>query len=335
MTMDLDTFLVALYTTVDDLYRQHFSQLKPRRRGKRPELSDSEVLTLAICAQWHGTSERAFLRFAHQYWRAYFPRLLSQSACNRRCRDLAGVLTRLSGMVAQELGAYAAAYQVLDTRPVVLMRRCRGERRRLFGYHASVGKGGSDRDWYYGCKLLLSLTPAGSVTGFLLAPANAEDLWIAEAFLCWRREPAGWPLDPQDLPRRRNGQEYVGPTGPLWPRFGVGGVSPSPYLADDGFFGSWWQRHWRQDYRAVVLTAGNYTGATAPAIRRQHHRRRQIVETINGRLEGTFNLNFPRARTPWGLLTRVAAKVCALNLGIWLNRQFGRPGLAFATLLTC
>ena len=45
MTVDLDTFLVALYTIVDDLYQEHFAPLKPRRPGKRPELSDSEVVT--------------------------------------------------------------------------------------------------------------------------------------------------------------------------------------------------------------------------------------------------------------------------------------------------
>jgi hypothetical protein len=205
MTIDLDTFLVALYTIVDDLYQQHFAQFKPHSPGQHPQMSDSEVLTLALCAQWHGTSERAFLRFASQYWRAYFPRLLSQSATNRRCRDLAGVLSSLSGMVAQELEAYAAPYQVLDTLPVRLVRPCRGQRRRLFGNEASVGKGGSDRTWYYGCKLLLSLTPQGVITGFLMAPAKAEDLWLVEAFFCWRTNPQGWPLDPDDLPRRHNG----------------------------------------------------------------------------------------------------------------------------------
>ena len=62
--MTLDTFLTALYCIVDDLYQQHYAPHKPKRRGKRPELSDSEVLTLIICAQWHGTSHRAFIRYA-------------------------------------------------------------------------------------------------------------------------------------------------------------------------------------------------------------------------------------------------------------------------------
>jgi hypothetical protein len=66
----------------------------------------------------------------------------------------------------------------------------------------------------------------------------------------------------------------------------------------------------------------------------QQARWRQVVETVNDQLTAVFGLSFPRARSPWGLLTRVAAKVAALNLGIWLNRCFGRPDLALATLFS-
>ena len=66
--------------------------------------------------------------------------------------------------------------------------------------------------------------------------------------------------------------------------------------------------------------------------RRLHGRGRQIVETINGHLTRSFGLHFPGARTPHGLLTRIAAKLAAVNLGLWLNHLFGRPPLALATL---
>ena len=172
MTLDLDTFLTALYTTVDDLYSEHYAHRKPQRPGRRPELSDSEVLTLAVCAQWFGTSERAFIRHASEHWRSYFPRLLNQSSYNRRIRDMTGVLADLVGVVASEMRAYAAPYQAIDTVPVPLMRRCRGKRQRLFGDEAAVGRGGSDRDWYYGCKLMVSVTPEGISTGFPARPGQ-------------------------------------------------------------------------------------------------------------------------------------------------------------------
>jgi hypothetical protein len=140
MTLDLDTFLVALYTFTDDLYRQYGAPHKPSRPGPSPQLSDSEVLTLAICAQWYHGSERAFLRYAVRHWRPYFPHLLSQSAFNRRVRDLVGVLLHLVPEVAKALGAYAGAYQVFDTIPVPLLRRCRGQHHRLFADEAAIGR---------------------------------------------------------------------------------------------------------------------------------------------------------------------------------------------------
>ncbi len=334
MTLSLDTFLVALYTTVDDLYQKHYAGTKPRRPGRRPELSDSEVLTLAICAQWFGTSERAFIRHASEHWRSYFPKLVSQSTYNRRLRDMTGVLADLVGVMAQELKAYRGQYQAVDTVPVPLMRRCRGRRHRLFGDEAAIGRGGSDRDWYYGSKLLVSVTPEGVSTGFLLGPASTEDRWMAESFFCWRIDQTDTPYGLQDLPSiyRRNGERYVGPTGPVRPRCGVGSASAVPYVADNGFFGAWWQTHWRQKYGVVVLTPKNYQGYGSRSARREHSAWKQVVETVNGHLEKVFSLHFCGARSSWGLVNRVAAKLVALNIGIWINRLFGRPDLALATI---
>ena len=53
-------------------------------------LSESEVLTLAILAQWSRfRSEMDFWRFAHSNLRPYFPILCTQSQLNRRIRALA------------------------------------------------------------------------------------------------------------------------------------------------------------------------------------------------------------------------------------------------------
>ena len=93
MELDLDTFLTTMYCIADDLYRAEFAAQQPLRPGPAPKLSNSEVITLALLAQWQrNRSERAFLRYAHNHWRSYFPNLLSQSAFNRRMRDLAGVI---------------------------------------------------------------------------------------------------------------------------------------------------------------------------------------------------------------------------------------------------
>jgi hypothetical protein len=89
--MDLDSFLISLYVHIDDWWRANRRQEGPRHRGPgRPALlSDSEVLTLAILAQWpRFRSERDFWRFASLHLRPYFPNLCSQSQLNRHIRAL-------------------------------------------------------------------------------------------------------------------------------------------------------------------------------------------------------------------------------------------------------
>jgi hypothetical protein len=335
---DPATLLVALYCVVDDLYREHFASRKPVRPGRRPELSDSEVLTIALLAQWRqDRSERAFLAYARRHLRSYFPRLLHQSAFNRRARDLMGVLCALGPAIKQRaivaLGLPPSTYEVLDGVPVPLMRRCRGTRHRLFRDEAAIGRGGSDKEWYYGLKMLAAVDNHGFLGGFLAGPANTEERWLAEAFFRWRLDPTLPAPTADDLapvlgPTHRAGGQRQGPTGPLGPRPGVGVPSSAPAIGDLNYAGETWNRHWRQDYGAGVLTETAFGGPDCPAHRhatRRLHSLRQTVETAFAQLVGRFGLKFPRACTLWGLYTRLAAKVAAHNLSLYLNHLFGRP----------
>jgi hypothetical protein len=326
MELDLDTFLTAVYCVVDDLYRAEFAPAKPWRPGHRAELSDSEVLTLMALAQWQpARAERRFVAYAGRHWRGYFPRLLSQSAFNRRARDLAGVLCALGPRVAARVAALAGAPadQALDGVPVPLMRRCRGQRHRLFADEAGIGRGGSDKDWYYGVELIAAVGQHGAVTGFVLIPASTEERWGAEALLRWRAAPTATAPTAAELApvlgpaHRRRGQRR-GPTGPIAPRLGVGAPTDAPYLTDRGLRGAAWQRHWRDQHGATVLAGAS----------RWLRSRRQVVESAFNALTDRLGLQFPRARSHWGLLARVGAKVAAYNLALLVNHLFDRPTFA-------
>src|SRR5829696_2549441 len=69
--MDLDSFLVSLYVLVDDWWQEHHPSSACKRKPGRPALlSDPEVITLAILAQWpRFRSERDFWRFASAHLR--------------------------------------------------------------------------------------------------------------------------------------------------------------------------------------------------------------------------------------------------------------------------
>lgn len=329
MDTDLDTFLAAVYTQVDTFYQTQIRPLLPPHRGPAPRLSDSEVLTLAIIGHWRGSSERGLLRWAGATLRPWFPVQLSQSACNRRVRHLGPVLTRLLGWLADQLGVARSPYQLVDTVPVPLARPCRGTRHRLFGSEAGIGYGGSDRAWYYGCKLLLLLSAEGVVTGFVLAPASTQDRWPLEAALSWRQTPPVAPRAASLLPpSHARGGGRAGPTGPCYWPGSVGHAGAGPLLADTGFAGAAWQPWWAAALGQVVITPRDVDRSA----RRALHRWRQMIETVNSVLAEGLHLAFPRARTLWGLVWRVTAKCVAVNLGIALNRWLGRPDLAITTL---
>ncbi len=333
MDPDFDTFLTAVYTEIDTLLQAEL--VLPPHPGRPPQMRDSEVLTLLVIGQWRGSSERALLRWAQAQLQDAFPVLLSQSAFNRRARRLGPVVTRLLILLADLLTPEPAPYEVVDTMGVPLAQRCRGKRHRCFGDEAGLGVGGSDHTFFYGCSLLLAVTPAGVITGFVVGPAGTQDRWLFDAFVGWRADPTTplWTVEDlaqADSRNRSRHRRQTGATGPRWWPESVGHAQSGVYLTDDGFKGQGWHRHWRDDDQAEVISS---TDAKPAA--QAHHRRRQIVETINAALTEVFHLPFPRAKSMWGVVSRIATKCLALNLGIWANRLFGRDALAFETLVSC
>ena len=128
--MELDSFFVSLYVLVDDWLRERHRSAQVRL-GRRTLLSESEVLTLAILAQWpRFRSERDFWRFADAHLRVYFPNLLSQ--LNRRIRALEPELRRLQRCMVKTLTEGSEVYHVLDTTLIPAVVRVRACRKGLF-----------------------------------------------------------------------------------------------------------------------------------------------------------------------------------------------------------
>src|SRR6516164_5524610 len=83
--VDVDPFLTTLYVLVDDFCTL---SLPPEPHpGPQAALSRSEVVTLALFAQWQGVgSERGFYRDAQCHLRHAFPALPTREPYNRQVR---------------------------------------------------------------------------------------------------------------------------------------------------------------------------------------------------------------------------------------------------------
>jgi hypothetical protein len=150
--MDLDSFLVSLYVLVEDWWQErHPSSARKKKPGRPVLLTDPEVITLAILAQWpRFRSERDFWRFASAHLRAYFPNLCTQGQFNRRVRALELELRALQRTLAGRIAEPSAVYRVLDTTLVPAVVRVRASRKGLFCGQASFGRSASKTEWAYG-----------------------------------------------------------------------------------------------------------------------------------------------------------------------------------------
>jgi hypothetical protein len=295
--MDLDSFLVAVYVMVDEWWQDQEAPVA-RRPGRPTVLSESEVLTLALVAQWpRWRSERDFWRFAHAHLRPYFPALGSQSQFNRRVRAAEPALRALHAALAALLEGPHAPYHVLDTTLIPAVVRVRACRHGLFAGQASFGRCVSKTEWVYGFKVALSVTPAGIITVFGLAPAACDERPLGNALIA---------ADGHDA-----------------------------YLADKGYACLAWEQHWQQTYGALVAATPITTARRAwpEAACRWAAGHRQVVEQVIAQLKDLFALERHRSKTLGGLLARLAAKVVAFTAGEWLNAALGRPLRHLADLL--
>jgi len=183
--MDLDSFLVSLYVLVDDWWQEHHpSSVRKKKPGRPALLTDPEVITLAILAQWpRFRSERDFWRFADAHLHPYFPKLCTQGQFNRRVRALDLELRALQRSVSGQIAEPSAVYRVLDTTLVPAIVRVRASRKGLFAGQATFGRSASKTEWVYGFKVALVVDPKGVVSAFGLAPASSEERPIGEALI--------------------------------------------------------------------------------------------------------------------------------------------------------
>jgi Transposase DDE domain len=182
--MDLDSFLVSLYVLVDDWWQEHHPSRVRKKPGRPALLSDPEVITLAILAQWpRFRSERDFWRFASAHLRPYFPNLCTQGQFNRRVRGVERELRALQRDFAEETAEPSAVYRVLDTTLVPAVLRVRASRKGLFAGQATFGRSASKTEWVYGLKVALVVDQKGVVSAFGLAPAASDERPIGEALI--------------------------------------------------------------------------------------------------------------------------------------------------------
>src|ERR687886_2929143 len=141
---------------------------------------------------------------------------------------------------ARTLRGASEVYHVLDTTLIPAIVRVRASRRGLFCGQATFGRSPSKTEWVYGFKVALSVSPEGVITSFGLAAANCDERPIGE--------------------------------------FLVSSDGHDAYLADKGFSSVEWERHWSEEYGALVAATPQESAKRAwpEVVRRWAASKRQL-----------------------------------------------------------
>jgi hypothetical protein len=295
--MPLEDFILIVFCWIDDQLSEIVGERRLRQRGLTPKLSDSEVITMEVVGEFLGhDTDVAIWRYFSQHWHAWFPGLGSRTTFVQQAANLWAVKQVLHQHLARQLGARSDSIHLLDGFPMPVCVITRAPRCRVFAGSVDHGYCAAKQEYYYGFHGHLLISWAGVITGVTVTPASGDE------------RQALWDLMP-----------------------GLFGL----LIGDKGYLGAFLRGELAQvgiDLQTPLRV--NMADPRDPHAVRQLMRTRRHVETVIGQLTERFHIEKVRARDLWHLTSRMARKILAHTLGIFVNRWLGRPDLQFDGLLT-
>lgn len=277
-----DVFLLW-FILVDDAYQaleQHYGRW--RRTGPAPVFHDSEVITVALITDtWFHGHEALALSFLRQYHPDLFPHLPAPGHFNARRTVLGPVIDQIRRVLTDYWGLIPpdTPDRLIDSAPVPLATYQRAGQTHTVAGPEYFSVMVTRRAKLFGLRLHLTVTPAGVIDEWLLAPAGVHDSQVMPV------------LVDQATDRTILGDgAYHNPTqAPVLAARDV--VVYAPPRRDSRQHRPW-PTHIRRQFSAV----------------------RQRIETTFSVLATVFAIQCPRARSLKGVVSRISTRLLAYTL---------------------
>ena len=261
------------------------------RPGPVGKVTDAEIVALAVAQAITGiVSDRRFLGTIGRLLPGLFPDLPDQTQYNRRLRRLTPHLTTVQLMLAELVAE--GQIRLADGTLIACANSPGCASKSQFAGHASFGYCPSKSQFVWGMRLVLLADRKGVPVGY-------------------------------DLTGPKTGQERDTVLDLATAHAG------STLLADGGF----WGREYHASMQLIdiqLITPAKHKVSQRPAAEIAKARIRLVIESVFATLKRQMGLNDHLAKTLPGLVARIAQRLLALTLGIYLNTLLGRPPRALA-----
>ncbi len=290
LDLTLSEFYQLLLKFVVSFWEQKFS--KEKRSGPKPTISDPEIITLALMGQQLDSSEAAYYNFLRKNLQTGFPKWLERSRFHRRVKNLQKyieVLHRFTvGLINLKRPSSSQLLHAIDSMPLSVCHLSRANRTMQFA--ADVGDHASLFGYCAAKKY--------SYYGFKLHLCVNFDGIITDYVLA--------PASFHDVT--------------IAPEL-VENLKHTITLGDKGYIGL------EVDPTNTLITPKrkNQKIQNTPIEKKLLKDYRKKIETTNSVLHEQFNITKTRARTLWGLKTRVIFKIAFYTILIYLNALHNIP----------
>ena len=183
-SITISDILTIIFVLVDDWYQAEGVKLLRGKPGKKPEFTDSEVITLMLAQDYIPyPSETQYIEFIRANHLDMFPKLIDQSQFNRRARALRLLVEQLRQYWIIQKGWNRQTCYLMDTKPIPVLGYKRNKKHSDFLGKASYGVCISRNLKYFGFKLVAISTMKGIPVLYDLVPANSDERLAAEAII--------------------------------------------------------------------------------------------------------------------------------------------------------
>lgn len=286
--MLLEEFIITVYCCIDNRLTKVFSATPYRSHGFAPKLSDSEVITMEIVGEFLGMDQdKQIWSYFLRHWKNWFPSIGHRSTFVRQSTNLWKIKQVLQEELAGEIGAFEDAVHIIDGFPIPVCLFARARRKSCFKGVAGYGRCAAKKSVYFGFKGHLLITLSGIISNFTLTPGNIEEHQLAE--------------------------ELTSPIKGL-------------VIGDKGFIGAALKKRLKE--KAIDLETPlkkNMKDNRPKEFVSYLKLLRRKIETVIGQLTGRFHLAKVWAHDAWHAIGRIGRKLLAHTMGVFLNKQLGRP----------
>lgn len=294
--MNLDTMIITVFCQIDDCLKRLFKDRPLRERGRAPQLSDAEVLTIETVGEYLGLSQdKQIFEYFRRHYAHFFPVLgkIHRTSFVRQSANLWQAKAALWQSILSDI-EFDEQVSLIDSFPLEVCRFARANRcRRLSGISA-YGYDEVARQTFFGVRFHLRVSLPGVITAFEFAPANVHELVVAEDLF---ESVKGFALGDRNY----------------W----------SPALFENSR---------RKGLQIIApFRKAKYEKKRFP--RRLTNLRRRI-ETVIGQLSERFSIKRVWARDAWHFCSRLLRKVLAHTLFVGLCQKHNCEPLQLSKLLT-